>query len=642
MTSGLAPQASASPREHLGSSYTRNCFPHLKEEGSMLGEASECLPYPYLSIVCRKLRIGTYNAKPLGVVLSTEGLKIDLPNRLPAGPKVTVNIPMSDITEVMVSFSRFMPVVFISISASGGPKIRKTLHMTNSKNTSFYFDPSSSDETVKRITLLPERLRFQSGDFKKTFQKIAEDCRMNFIEIENKTANEILIKSSPCETDVTPTPRLHIRHKVEVPTLSSGDKYKHKKLRKGDQPLGCELRTDNADIKKNDSFCGQQSLCLEKELDGVSDLSLSMLCRTIRIGTFKAKPCDRVLLSAEGIDMTIPLPTGLSATVNIPMSDISELMVSFSRYMPVLFLRISANGGRKIRKALQMSDPENDSFYFDPCSSDETLKRITLLPEKLRENFRAFLLKIAEVSQTSLVEITNFTANEMLIKSSPCEGTLRSRSRRLEIVQMVSPPSDNKDEHEPNSCSESFLMAAGFQPSYPAAIDEPDSYDGHHSSGFKDDGKMTEEAMDLSSAYPCLAILCESVLIGSYKAKPFERVIFSTEGLEMKIPLPSGLCVIVSIPMSYISQVMASFSPSMPVLFISLANGQKVRNVFHMNDPNNLFYFDPCSNDETLKRIKLLPGEVITEDFKTTLQRIVEISNINLVEISHGTAMRVL
>lgn len=52
---------------------------------------------------------------------------------------------------------------------------------------------------------------------------------------------------------------------------------------------------------------------------------------------------------------------------------------------------------------------------------DETLKRITLLPEKITEDFKITLKKIVEVSQKILAEIGNGVANEILVKSSPSE-----------------------------------------------------------------------------------------------------------------------------------------------------------------------------------------------------------------------------
>jgi len=51
---------------------------------------------------------------------------------------------------------------------------------------------------------------------------------------------------------------------------------------------------------------------------------------------------------------------------------------------------------------------------------------------------------------------------------------------------------------------------------------------------------MLEQAMDGSMTIPYILIICRTIRIGTYKTKPSDRVVISTEGLEMKVPISSG------------------------------------------------------------------------------------------------------
>ena len=59
-------------------------------------------------------------------------------------------------------------------------------------------------------------------------------------------------------------------------------------------------------------------------------------------------------------------------------------------------------------------------MYFRVLT-DETHKRITLLPEKLTEDHKMGIKKIFERTKRMMVEINNPVANEILVKSSPSE-----------------------------------------------------------------------------------------------------------------------------------------------------------------------------------------------------------------------------
>ncbi|XP_034237938.1 uncharacterized protein LOC117643271 isoform X2 [Thrips palmi] len=262
------------------------------------------------------------------------------------------------------------------------------------------------------------------------------------------------VKRKRCSTPRKP--RVKVPEEPEILTLSSDDEDKQEKKPSTEAQLTTngiapESEADPAAMEEPDSYARKHSPgvegggMLEQAMDGSMPYPyVLILCRTLRIGTYKAKPLDRVVLTTEGLEMKIPLPTGQNVILNIPMSDIVQLMVSFSRSMPVLFISIHAHSGHKVRKALHMNDSNIKSYYFDPGSSEDTLKLITLLPEKITEDFKMTLKKIVEINQKILVEIGNGLANEILVKSSPCENTLRSRlgvpGAEIQTMMIYPPP----------------------------------------------------------------------------------------------------------------------------------------------------------------------------------------------------------
>ena len=62
--------------------------------------------------------------------------------------------------QVQAHFGKQMPLLFLYVKEAACARARKVLKMTSSQ--SFYLDVSSSDETQKRITILPERLSVEN------------------------------------------------------------------------------------------------------------------------------------------------------------------------------------------------------------------------------------------------------------------------------------------------------------------------------------------------------------------------------------------------------------------------------------------------------------------------------------------------
>jgi len=142
----------------------------------------------------------------------------------------------------------------------------------------------------------------------------------------------------------------------------------------------------------------------------------SLTCRSIRIGNYKVLPKDKITITEKGIQIKVPgiiNPSEL-VTINIVMKDILKVLVHFGKQMPLLFLYISPSACQKTRKLLKMTNSQ--SFYLDVQSTDETQKRITILPDKLLEENKVTLNQhFANIIQT----LESKDANEILVRSSP-------------------------------------------------------------------------------------------------------------------------------------------------------------------------------------------------------------------------------
>lgn len=53
---------------------------------------------------------------------------------------------------------------------------------------------------------------------------------------------------------------------------------------------------------------------------------------------------------------------------------------------------------------------------------------------------------------------------------------------------------------------------------------------------------MLQQVIDGSIASPFVVVSCRTVRVGTYKEKPLEKVVISTQGLELNLALPSGWC----------------------------------------------------------------------------------------------------
>jgi len=118
-------------------------------------------------------------------------------------------------------------------------------------------------------------------------------------------------------------------------------------------------------------------------------------------------------------------------------------------------------------------------------------------------------------------------------------------------------------------------------------------------------------------------LACRSVRVGSYKVLPKDRISITEKGVQIKVPaiMNNMEIVTITIPMNDVLKVLAHFGKSMPLLFLYISPGacKRARASLAMNSVQS-FYIDITSQDETQKRITILP-EKLTDDNKMILKR---------------------
>ncbi|XP_043281309.1 uncharacterized protein [Venturia canescens] len=148
----------------------------------------------------------------------------------------------------------------------------------------------------------------------------------------------------------------------------------------------------------------------------------SLICRTVRIGSYKYVPREGITISQSGVRLAVPLLEDENSFVNLEIKykEIVKVLIHFGKMMPVLFFYTSTSSAAAIREVLGMQDPKGP--YYDPAGRDNTHKRITLLPEILEPEAK-IILKGLFMPDDLLVELTPKEANDILVRCSPKDAT---------------------------------------------------------------------------------------------------------------------------------------------------------------------------------------------------------------------------
>jgi hypothetical protein len=180
-------------------------------------------------------------------------------------------------------------------------------------------------------------------------------------------------------------------------------------------------------ISKEPSIVDIQKTSIAHSLKGIEKVPLEqvnstlVLCRTVRIGSYRFVPPEPIRIDSNGVFLKVPHPKLENSVkgIRIENSEIVKVLISFQKSLPVLFYYLLPSVGNSVRHILDMT-PGSDC-YFDPLSeAEEAHRRITLLPETLSEDCKHTLQKIYQ-KVGMLDELTYKEANDILIKTCPKE-----------------------------------------------------------------------------------------------------------------------------------------------------------------------------------------------------------------------------
>ncbi|KAJ8931084.1 hypothetical protein NQ314_016048 [Rhamnusium bicolor] len=186
---------------------------------------------------------------------------------------------------------------------------------------------------------------------------------------------------------------------------------------------------------------------LETDEDDIMFVSTTIKCRTIRIGSYRFVPPEKVIVDSTQVIMQVPHPSKENdiKTIKIDKCEIVKVLASFNKALPVFFYYLNPALAKLIREELDMT-PDGD-YYYDPLSSkEEAYRRITLLPDDVsdedKENFQLIYGCIPGI----LDELNVKEANDILIKTCPKELTKAALGLGsfTEIKQLLTYPPEGR------------------------------------------------------------------------------------------------------------------------------------------------------------------------------------------------------
>ncbi|KAG7299477.1 hypothetical protein JYU34_016438 [Plutella xylostella] len=169
----------------------------------------------------------------------------------------------------------------------------------------------------------------------------------------------------------------------------------------------------------------------------------SFNCRTIRIGSYRYTPKEKIYISSKGIKIVAPSLKDESRDValQIQLKEVVRILVHFGKGLPVIFLYTMSKCGVYIRKALEMTDESGP--YYNPISKIDPFKRITLLPESISEDAKVTLKTLFG---KVMDELNAREANDILVRTCPKEGNnvtkMATRSSSASNAAAKSSPAD--------------------------------------------------------------------------------------------------------------------------------------------------------------------------------------------------------
>lgn len=128
-----------------------------------------------------------------------------------------------------------------------------------------------------------------------------------------------------------------------------------------------------------------------------------------------------MVIESKGIVFKIPSttdPTNIKSIL-LERKHMIKVLVNFQKSLPVIFYYVVPSFALYVREQLGMV--KGGDFYFDPLSTEEPYKRITVLVESVNDDTKVIFKHIYTKPNNIMDELTTTEANDILIKTCPKE-----------------------------------------------------------------------------------------------------------------------------------------------------------------------------------------------------------------------------
>ncbi|XP_066255314.1 uncharacterized protein [Euwallacea similis] len=173
-------------------------------------------------------------------------------------------------------------------------------------------------------------------------------------------------------------------------------------------------------------------------------ITISLKCRTLRIGSYRFIPADEVTLDSKCIVIKAPAVDSKSdiKTVRIDRGDIIKVLVCYNKALPVIFCYLNLGGAPVICDMLNLT--RESGLYFDPVDEKEaSYRKITLLPDDNIEDLKSMFVDLYG-GPPAIDELTVKEANDILIKACPKTGPTARLGSFSEIKEILMYPKEGQ------------------------------------------------------------------------------------------------------------------------------------------------------------------------------------------------------
>ncbi len=160
--------------------------------------------------------------------------------------------------------------------------------------------------------------------------------------------------------------------------------------------------------------------------NAVDKISTSFAVKTIRIGSYKFEPKEKVTFSSIGMRIVAPNTKREDEHIilDIQKCEIIKITSHLSNSLSVLFIWTTKSCGTFVRDSLDMS--RSGDIFYDPSSTIEHNKRIVLQMDSLSEEAKTAIKSI--FSSQVIDEINHPDALRLLEISSRAQKSVKNDS----------------------------------------------------------------------------------------------------------------------------------------------------------------------------------------------------------------------